>query len=90
VDGFSNFVADVGARPSPRHRLVRLNDRGVFSPSNCVWSDTAPRRGVARHHVILRGREFTLREVARRYSISYVLLCQRLQLGWPTELDLPP
>jgi hypothetical protein len=86
ADGFLHFVADVGTRPSPRHRLVRLNDRGAFSPSNCVWSDTVPRRGVPRRPVILRGREFTLHEVARRYSINYALLCKRLQRGWQAEL----
>jgi hypothetical protein len=31
------FLADVGFRPSPRHRLTRKNRNGNFEPGNCEW-----------------------------------------------------
>lgn len=34
---YEQFVADVSERPSPRHRLFRLDRDGHFEPSNCAW-----------------------------------------------------
>lgn len=35
---FSNFLADMGCRPTARHSLERIaNDRG-YSPGNCMWA----------------------------------------------------
>jgi hypothetical protein len=34
---YEQFVADMGERPSPRHRLFRLDRDGHFEPDNCVW-----------------------------------------------------
>jgi hypothetical protein len=34
---FDEFVADVGERPSPGHRLFRLDRDGHFGPGNCAW-----------------------------------------------------
>jgi hypothetical protein len=36
-DGYANFLADMGRRPSARHRLRRLDREGDFSPDNCAW-----------------------------------------------------
>ena len=34
---FDEMVADVGERPSPEHRLVRLDPAGNFEDGNCSW-----------------------------------------------------
>lgn len=36
-ESFEAFLADVGAKPSPRHRLRRINLDGDFEPENCLW-----------------------------------------------------
>ena len=36
-ESFSDFVADVGERPSPQHRLFRLDREQHFEPGNCRW-----------------------------------------------------
>ncbi len=35
--GYEEFVADMGERPSTRHRMFRLDRDGHFEPANCAW-----------------------------------------------------
>ena len=38
LEGFENFLADMGSKPSPKHSLDRReNDRG-YEPENCRWA----------------------------------------------------
>lgn len=37
---FWEFVEDMGDRPSPSHRLSRINRDFGYSKDNCVWKDT--------------------------------------------------
>jgi hypothetical protein len=61
---FDTFLKEVGPKPSPRHRLDRINNDGPYEPGNVRWT-TVPRsvinrrkfkggtshyRGVHRHH----------------------------------------
>ena len=34
---FTNFLADMGEKPSPKARLIRLDKSKDFEPKNCVW-----------------------------------------------------
>jgi hypothetical protein len=38
-DDFYRFVADVGEKPSPKHRLKRQNNKEGFGPQNWFWHE---------------------------------------------------
>jgi hypothetical protein len=86
--GFANFLDDLGERPTPRHMLVRRDAARPFSPSNCMWSDQQPRRGVPRRILTVRGKGMTLREASARFGLDYRTLCKRLERGWSPERAL--
>jgi hypothetical protein len=84
--GYANFLADMGPRPSPEHRLVRLDEGKGFSPANCDWVLSPPRHGVPRRFVPYRGRLLPLTVAAAASGVGYARLCKRLERGWaPAE-----
>jgi hypothetical protein len=84
-EGFRDFLADLGPRPSAAHRLVRRDPAAAFEPGNCTWSDAVRRRGTPRQRIELGGQSLTLRMAAEQHGVGYAVLCKRLQRGWPVE-----
>jgi hypothetical protein len=37
-DGFTNFLLDVGLKPSPEMSIHRVNNDGNYEPTNCIWA----------------------------------------------------
>ncbi|HYZ31934.1 MAG TPA: hypothetical protein VE684_06580 [Crenalkalicoccus sp.] len=86
--GFEAFLADMGPRPSPAHRLVRRDASRPYSPANCRWAADVPRQGVPRRVITYRGRQMTLKAAASAAGVGYALLCKRLERGWPERRAL--
>lgn len=43
-NSFENFYADMGARPSPKHSIDRIDPYGDYEPGNCRWADALTQR----------------------------------------------
>lgn len=80
---FSNFLADMGLRPSMRHSLERKNNEGNYEPGNCKWATRAEQANNKRNNRIIEfnGLALTVSNWARRIGIKEATLFRRLDTG---------
>ncbi len=71
-EGFVNFYADMGPRPSPQHTIDRINTNGNYCPENCRWADwkTQQRNRRNNHLIEFRGETRCLAEWCETLNIS--------------------
>ena len=88
---YKNFIADVGSRPSQKHRIYRLLNTGAFAPGNAMWMSIPQRveeRRKARPHkprvyvrpgYCLSGHKYTKKNTYRSASgHQYCRECHRV------------
>ena len=86
-DSLEAFARDMGEWPSTKHLVVRINDRGNFSPSNCRWGTRRDIcNGLAPRLITHDGKTLTLSGWARVLGIRPNAMRQRankcLANGW--------
>lgn len=89
-NGFVNFLADVGPKPSPVHSIERLDNSRGYEPGNCVWATrTTQMRNTRRSHFVEAfGLRLTLSAWAERTGIKATVIGYRLRRGWSPEQAL--
>lgn len=90
-EGFANFIADMGKKPSPAHTIDRIDGTKGYSPENCRWATQLEQQNNRsnNHMVEAFGKRHTLQEWSRMTGINRATLWQRISvLGWPPEQAL--
>lgn len=95
LEGFENFYADMGPRPSAKYSIERKNVNLGYEPVNCIWLLTKLQGLNKRNNLVLEynGERKTITEWAREKGFREGLINERLQkLGWDLgrALNTPP
>lgn len=93
VDGYSNFIKDMGERPSSLHQLDRINNDKGYSPENCRWA-TPTENGMNKSNnkrVTCQGATKTLSEWSRLAKCKRSTFSMRYyKYGWDIGRCLQP
>jgi hypothetical protein len=93
TESLSNFIADMGRRPSPAHSLDRKDNDGPYSPDNCRWATAVEQGRNKRNNVLLvhRGKSQPLIAWAEETGLPDTSIRRRLCIGWSVAeaLDTP-
>lgn len=82
---FTNFLADMGPRPSLRHSIERKDNNGPYSPENCEWAvpKTQARNRRTSRLIEFEGVTKTLAEWSESTGLSAGTIIRRIDVsGW--------
>lgn len=88
-ESFSQFIADMGARPEG-YDLDRIdNDKG-YGPDNCRWVSRQRNLNNRRNNRVIefRGKSQTIAQWASELGMNYRTLNNRINRGWPISRAL--
>lgn len=92
---FENFIADMGALPTPSHSIERRDNAAGYSPSNCFWA-TPVEQARNRRDVLTftyLGETRALTDWCERLGLDYARTYMRIHRnGYTFEeaVSLPP
>ncbi len=90
VNGYVNFLEDMGRCPPECNSIDRIDVNGDYHPRNCRWATSAEQARNKRNNRMLTafGKTQCLTDWAIEYGMSLNTLNGRIQRGWSGELAL--
>jgi|SRR3990167_1062818 len=84
LEGFPNFLADLGYKPSPQHSLDRIDNNGDYSPENCRWTTQKMQsRNMSRNRLVtIDGRTECVTDWCLEYGADPKVVWTRIGRGW--------
>lgn len=80
-NGFINFIADMGLKPTPEHTLERKNYNWGYVPTNCVWATPLEQGHNKRYRNNPSGYRGVYKRSETKYLASVTLNYKRKHLG---------
>ena len=89
-ESFTNFLKDMGEKPSPKHQLERVDNDKNYCKENCMWvtrKEQTRNRGGDRATRLYTydGKTMCIKDWADYVGISPSSMRKRLDKGWPLE-----
>jgi hypothetical protein len=90
VNGFSNFLADLGERPSLKYSIERINTDGNYEPGNCRWATQSEQANNKRtnHTLTFAGKTQNITQWSKETGIPRITISKRIDAGWAVERAL--
>ena len=90
ADGFETFLKDVGAKPSPKYSLDRIDVNKGYSTDNVRWATNKEQSRNKRNNLMLEheGKTQCLSAWAEEKGMNASKIQQRLTRGWTVEKAL--
>lgn len=85
---FSNFLRDMGNRPSDEHSIERINNLKGYSKENCKWAERIEQCNNRSSNRILeyKGEKDTLANWCRKLNLNLVIVSKRINTHkWTIE-----
>jgi len=90
AESFPAFLEDMGARPSDKHTIERIDHNGDYTPENCKWihqSEQSQNRRMnnIEKRITFNGETHSIWNWAKVTGISHHALYSRIKHGWTVE-----
>jgi len=81
INSFTNFLSDVGLRPSDKHSLDRIDNNGNYEPNNCKWSTGSEQSRNRRNSTSSTGCPGVFNMPNNRYRSRITIRNKQINLG---------
>jgi len=86
-NGFKNFLSNMGLRPSNKHSLDRIDNKGNYTPKNCQWSTRSEQASNTRRNrwVKYNGQDIIVTHFAAVINTPLSSVIRKLNTGMNAE-----